>query len=270
VNCGDSNDEGAFVLDGYVFDASHRYGTDIPVNGAQISVNDSSVFSDSSGFFELEYFGSKDPIVEIIATGFTPYEEKASRMVNGAFHLIPSGQTYEDFSIINWGKDYTNPQNWHRKWNKQTEFYIIQNGASDEQIKDLITILKQDEYLKMTGGLYSSNVNVTVLNNDLNWNAKSKNGKTKIYFADGIISGGIGHSEDNGDGIIDYAEIGWDTHQEIDENIVWHELSHTVAAGGHINYREGVNSETLGGGYVYEADKKVFNCIYNSPPKRNN
>ena len=191
-------------------------------------------------------------------------------MVVGAFRLIPSGQVYEYFRIINWNSENSNPNNWHRKWSEQTEFYIMQNKASNEQINHLIPILKQDEYSKMTAGLYSSNVNITILNDDPNWNASNKKGKAKIYFSDSIIPGGIAHSEDNGDGIIDYAEIGWDTNQEMDETIIWHEISHTVAAGGHINYRESVNSEIIGGGYLYLADEKVFNCIYNSPPKRNN
>ena len=43
----------------------------------------------------------------------------------------------------------------------------------------------------MTAGLYSSNVNITILNDDPNWNASNKKEKTKIYFSDGIIPGGI-------------------------------------------------------------------------------
>lgn len=274
ISCGgDGNDDGSkgsFSISGYIFDASYHYNANIPVSGAQVRIGDSSALSDSSGFFEFEYFGYSDPIVEISAVGFQPYKEKPSRMLGGAFHLIPSGQVYEDFRIINWSTENSNPNNWHRKWNEQTEFYIIQNKASNEQIDILVSILKQDEYSKMTAGLFSSNLNITVLDDDPNWNASNKKGKTKIYFSEGIIPGGIAHSEDNGDGIIDYAEIGWNTNQEMDETIIWHEISHTVAAGGHINYRESVNSEIMGGGYVYTADEKVFNCIYNSPPKRNN
>lgn len=267
---GGGSDDGDHNISGYILDASYPTDTDIPISKAIVSVNGHSTQSDSDGFFDLDYYGSSNPIVEISAEGYHTYEEYTSRMINDAFYLIPSGQIYEDFNIINWSSERNNPNNWHRKWARQTEFYIIRNRASNEQIDQLIFILEQDEYSKMTAGLYSSNVDIKILAADPRWDINTKRGKTIIYFADGIIPGGIGYSEDGGDGTIDYAEIGWDTNQEIDENIVWHEISHTVAAGGHINYRKSVNSETKGGGYVYSEDEKVFNCIYNSPPQRDN
>jgi hypothetical protein len=271
VGCGGGGSgDGDHNISGYILDASYPANTDVPISNAIISVNVYSTQSDSHGYFDLDYYGSSNPEVKISAEGYQTYIEYADRMMNEAFYLIPSGQIYEDFNIINWSSEENNPNNWHRKWDRQTEFYIIRNNASNEQIDDLIFILKQDEYSKMTAGLYSSNVDIKILETDPKWDLNRKRGKTIIYFAGGIIPGGIGYSVDGGDGIIEFAEIGWNTNQEIDENIVWHEICHTVAAGGHINYRKSVNSETMGGGYVYNEDEKVFNCIYNSPPQRDN
>jgi len=44
-----------------------------------------------------------------------------------------------------------------------------------------------------------------------------------------------------------------------------------MTAGGHINYRQSVNNEGTGDMHKITAqDIAVFNCIYNSPPKRDN
>ncbi|MFC1651106.1 hypothetical protein ACFL2X_06005, partial [Candidatus Latescibacterota bacterium] len=256
-------------IKGYIFDASYPCGENIPIPQAIIKVDGYSAISNESGFFSLNYIGSHTPVCEIKAEKYHDYKESPFKMLNNAFYLIPSGQVYNDYAILTWDYEQSNPQNWHRKWDRQTDFYIIQNNASDEQINDLVNILKQDEYSKMTGGLFHSNININILTTDPNWNFIQKRGKTKIYFTDGIISGGIAHSEGD-NGIIDYAEIGWNTNQQISANCVWHELSHTVTAGGHINYRKSVNSERLGGGRVFPEDETVFNCIYNSCPKRSN
>ncbi|MBW1719899.1 MAG: hypothetical protein JRJ43_10140 [Deltaproteobacteria bacterium] len=255
---------------GYIYDGSYPFGQNVPIPQATITMNRQVVYSDDSGYFSINSVYDFDPTLVISAPGFHDYREKLSRSVNGAFYLIPSGQVYNDFAILTWNHAPNNTANWHRKWDRQTEFYIVKNEATDQQINTLINILNKDEYAKMTGGLYHSNTNIHILASDPNWSSKEKKGKTKICFARGIISGGIAHSEDGGDGIINYAEIGWDTSQDIDNNCVWHELSHTVTAGGHINYRKSVNSETMGGGQVFLEDEKVFNCIYNSPPKRDN
>jgi hypothetical protein len=43
-----------------------------------------------------------------------------------------------------------------------------------------------------------------------------------------------------------------------------------VTAGGHINEWPSVVSEVETTGRVTEMDEKIYNCIYNSPPLRDN
>jgi len=96
-----------------------------------------------------------------------------------------------------------------------------------------------------------------------------RDGKTVISFAPGIEFGGIAHSKDwDKDGIIHYAEITYDTNQQILPTFLWHEMAHTVSAGGHINKWPSVVSEVEGNGTIFAMDEKIFNCIYNSPPLR--
>jgi hypothetical protein len=98
-----------------------------------------------------------------------------------------------------------------------------------------------------------------------------REGKTIISFSPGIVPGGIAHSASfDGSGVINYAEITWDTGQQIGPTCVWHEMVHTVTSGGHINEWPSVVSEIEAQGIITSTDEKIFNCIYNSPPRRSN
>ena len=186
-------------------------------------------------------------------------------MVEGAFHLIPE-DLYRGVYLVLWNPEPNNPQNHHRKWEQQTEFVIVQTGASQEQIDAVLSLLATDEYRKMTGGRFTSAVQPTLV--DHKPTGHEQEGKTVISFEPGIIPGGIAHSQDR-NGVIYYAEITWNTSQVMDANIFWHEVVHTVTAGGHINEWPSVVSEVQGtGGQVKEKDEQILNCIYNSPPGR--
>jgi len=186
-------------------------------------------------------------------------------MVEGAFHLIPE-ELYRGVYLVLWNPEKSNPKNWHRKWEKQTEFVIVRTGATEQQINTLIDILATDQYRKMTGGRFTSAVKPTIV--DIKPTGPDRDGKTVISFLSGIIRGGIAHSDDRY-GAIYYAEITWDTEQVLDANIIWHEMVHTVTAGCHINEWPSVVSEVQGTrGKVTEMDEQILNCIYNSPPLR--
>jgi hypothetical protein len=185
-------------------------------------------------------------------------------MVEGAFHLIPE-DLYRGVYLVLWNPEPSNPQNWHRKWEQQTEFVIVRANASENQINAVLTILATDEYRRMTGGRFTSAVQPTVV--DRKPTGNDREGKTVISFSPGIIFGGIAHSEDR-NGVIYYAEIMWDVNQGIDPVIFWHEMFHTVTAGGHINEWPSVVSEVETTGYVTRTDEEILNCVYNSPPLR--
>jgi hypothetical protein len=144
-----------------------------------------------------------------------------------------------------------------------------EKNAGENQIKDLISILKNDKYRKLTGGRFSNAAPPMIV--DEKPIGSDREGKTVISFAPGIVFGGIAHSEDwDRDGLIHYAEITYDTNQKILPTFVWHEMAHTVSAGGHINKWPSVVSEVECNGTIFAMDEKIFNCIYNSPPLRSN
>ena len=254
------------TISGIVADCSYSYGSKVVIPNAIISYAGENITADKEGNFNLSIpVEESDPILEISAPGYMPYRERPSRIVNGAFYLIPK-DLYRGVYLVLWNPEKPNPRNLHRKWEQQTEFVIVQTGASENQINTLRSILATDEYRKMTGGRFTSKINPIIvtekpMGNDLI-------NKTVISFSSGIIPGGVAHSDDI-NGIIYYAEIIWDTSQVLDANAVWHEMVHTVTSGGHINEWPSVVSEKQGtNGKVSETDEKIFNCIYNSPPLR--
>jgi len=254
------------TIAGIVADGRYPYGSLVGIPNATIDYKEESITTDEQGYFNLTLpDDERDPILEIKAPGYIPYYEKPSHMVEGAFHLIPE-DLYRGVYLILWNPEHSNPHSRHRKWEQQTEFVIVQTGASKQQIETIINLLATDEYRKMTGGRFTSAVQPTMV--DHKPTGHEREGKTVISFAPGIIPGGIAHSEDR-NGVINYAEITWDTTQVVDANIFWHEMVHTVTAGGHINEWPSVVSEVQGtGGHVTEKDEQILNCIYNSPPGR--
>ncbi len=256
------------TVSGIVADCSFSYGSKVSIPDAIISYAGKNITTDKEGHFSLSVPDEEsDPVLEITAPGYMPYRERPSRMVNGAFYLIPK-DLYRGVYLVLWNPEKSNPRNLHRKWEQQTEFVIVQTGASEKQISTLRAILTTDEYRKMTGGRFTSKIN-PILVKEKPMGSEMVN-KTVISFSSGIELGGIAHSEDY-NGVIYYAEITWDTTQALGANIVWHEMVHTVTAGGHINEWPSVVSEIQGtDGKVSETDEKIFNCIYNSPPLRSN
>lgn len=253
------------TINGVVADGRYPYGSLVGIPNAIVSYAGTSTTSDEQGRFSLIVPSNEpDPLLEIMATGYIPYHECPSRMVEGAFHLIPE-DLYRGVYLILWNPEPSNPQNWHRKWEQQTEFVIVKSGASKEQINAVLALLATDEYRKMTGGRFTSAKQPSIV--DHKPTGSNRAGKTIISFAPGIIPGGIAHSEGR-NGVIFYAEITWDVDQVIDPIIFWHEMVHTVTAGGHINEWPSVVSEIDVTGYVTEMDEQILNCVYNSPPKR--
>lgn len=253
------------TITGIVADCQHPYGSLVAIADASVSYGGKSTTTDGQGRFSVTVPGiDPDPIFEITAPGYVPYRERASRMVEGAFHLIPK-EVYRGVYLVLWNRGRSNPQNWHRKWEKQSEFVIVRTGASEQQINTVLTLLATDEYRKMTGTRFTSAVPPSIV--DQKPTGTDREGKTVISFAPGIVSGGVAHSEDR-NGVIYYAEITWDTSQVIDRVIFWHEMLHTVTAGGHINEWPSVVSEFATTGYVTEMDEQILNCIANSPPRR--
>jgi formylglycine-generating enzyme required for sulfatase activity len=251
------------TVSGIVADCSYSYGSKVSIPNAIISYAGENITADKEGNFSFSLTGEEsDPVLEITAPGYMPYRERPSRMVNGAFYLIPKN-LYRGVYLVLWNPEKYNPQNLHRKWEQQTEFVIVQTGASENQINTLRAILAKDEYLKMTGGRFTSNITPTIVKEKPVGNDRIN--KTVISFSHG---GGGAHSEDI-NGIIYYAEIIWDTSQVLGPTVIWHEMVHTVTSGGHINEWPSVVSEVQDThGRVTETDEKIFNCIYNSPPLR--
>lgn len=252
------------TISGMVADGSYPYGSLVGIPNAIVSCAGYNSTTDQQGRFSLTIPAKEsDPILEISAPGFVSYRERPSRMVNGAFHLIPK-DLYRGFALISWSAKYNN---WHRKWEQQTEFVIVRKDASEDQINALLAILATDEYRKMTGGRFTSTEPPTLA--ERKPTGSDREGKTVISFSPDVSLGGIAHAEDR-NGIIYYGEITWNTNQVLNPAIVWHEMAHTVTAGGHINEWPSVVSEIHPPGKVTETDEKIFNCIYNSPPLRNN
>ncbi len=254
------------TVSGIVADCSYSYGSKVSIPNAIISYAGKNITTDNEGHFSLSIPDAEsDPILEITAPGYVPYRELPSRMVNGAFYLIPK-DLYQGVYLVLWNPENYNSRNLHRKWEQQTEFVIVQTGASENQINTLRAILATDEYRKMTGGRFTSKINPILVKEKPMGNEAIN--KTVISFSSGIVPGGVAHSEDI-NGIINYAEITWDTTQVLGASNIWHEMVHTVTSGGHINEWPSVVSEIQGtDGKVSETDEKIFNCIYNSPPLR--
>jgi tetratricopeptide (TPR) repeat protein len=253
-------------ISGHIYDCSYPYGANVGIANASVTYGNISASTDRTGFFSLPVTGETDPELTINATGFHAYRERSSRVVNGGFHLIPDS-VYSGMYLVVWNSEQSNPQNWLRKWDQQTQFVIVRKNASEDQIKDLVFILKNDNYRMLTGGRFSNVAPPLIV--DEKPKGSDRDGKTVISFAPGIEFGGIAHSKDwDKDGIIHYAEITYDTNQQILPTFLWHEMAHTVSAGGHINKWPSVVSEVEGNGTIFAMDEKIFNCIYNSPPLR--
>jgi len=254
------------MIEGIVADCRYPYGALIGIPNATVQFEHTMTTTDDRGHFSIMVpYADNDAFLEISAEGYVPYHEHPSRMVEGAFHLIPK-DLYRGVYLILWNAEPNNPQHWHRKWEQQTEFVIVRTGATEKQIDSVLSILATDEYRKMTGGRFTSVVPPTIV--DSKPTGSKKEGKTVISFAPGIVGGGIAHSEDNS-GVIYYAEITWNVNETVDRVILWHEMLHTVTAGGHINEWPSVVSEVQTTGYMTTTDEQALNCIYNSPPNRN-
>jgi hypothetical protein len=265
------------VVSGYVRDCSFKVGENVPVPSAEISYGNASVSTSSDGHFSLKVRG--DPELLITADGYRDYKEKPSRMVNGAFYLIP-GDVYKDLYTAVWEEQKHNTDNWMRKWTRQPEIIVAKENGTDEQVDTVVSALRSDVFNKMTGGLYSSE-NVVVLDKlpqEL-YDMKNRDGKIIIYFEEKMMHGyvvdmgGSAYSGDNGDGNITFAESVWNPLDNITKFNVFHELAHTVTGGGHINYKPSIITEVEprpDNEEPTEADYKFLNCVYNSPLKRTN
>jgi tetratricopeptide (TPR) repeat protein len=252
------------TISGYVYDCSYPYGVNAGIGGASVTYGNYTTLSDPTGFFNFTILSPPDPELEISAPGFRTYNEKPSRMVNGGFSLIPES-VYRGLYLVVWNPEKSNPGNWLKKWEQQTRFIIVRNGASDRQIEDLVTILKTDRYRNLTGGRFSSAASPLIV--DEKPASSELVGATVISFVPGTESGGIAHSDDR-DGVISSAEITFDTGKEMNPTVVWHEMAHTVTAGGHIDEWPSVVSEVENDGRIRAPDERIFNCISNSPPQR--
>lgn len=263
------------VITGYVRDCSFRVGENVPVS-AKVTYGDVSVLTSQDGYFSIKV--KSNPELLITASGFHDYREKPSRMVNNAFYLIPD-DVYKDLYTAVWEKQVHSPDNWMRKWTRQPEIIVAKEDGSDEQVNTVVSALKSDVFSKMTGGLYSSE-NIIVLDKlpqEL-YESKNREGKIIIYFAEKMMHGyvvdmgGSAYSADNRDGNITYAEMVWNPSDRFDKYNVFHELTHAITTGGHINYKPSIVSEveTTPNKEPTEADYKFLNCIYNSPLKRSN
>lgn len=256
--------ENTYTVSGYVCDGSYPYGKNVGIAKASVTYKETTVYTDAAGKFTIQVSGNKDPELTIQAPDFHPYKQKPSQMINGGFHLIPE-EIYRGVFLVVWNRESSNQNNYLRKWEKQTEFVVVKAGATEEQVNKILSLLATDEYRKMTGGRFTSSGSIKVV--DRAPGPNERDGKTVISLAKNIIEGGIAHSEDR-KGIINYAEITWNTSQKIDEAVFWHEMFHTVTAGGHINEWPSVVSERDTTGYATPKDEKILNCIYNSPPMR--
>ncbi len=252
-------------ISGTVADARYPYGALVGIAGATVAYGATSTTTDTDGSFRLDIPDEDaDPVLDISAVGYVPYRERLSRMVAGAFHLIPN-DLYRGVYLVAWQRTSNNPNNWLRKWEQQTEFVIVRSGASEQQIRTLTGILADDEYRLMTGGRFKSRKSPTIV--DSKPSGSARYGKTVISFASGISGQAVAHSEDS-NGIINYAEITWNVSQQVGRLTFWHEMVHTATTGGEINEWPSVVSEVAATGYVTKTDEEIFNCIYNSPPRR--
>jgi hypothetical protein len=266
-------------ISGAVADCRYPSGDLVGIPNARIQLGANSVSTDDNGTFQLEVAsGAKDPLLQISADGFETYTERPSRMVNGAFYLIPE-PTYKDLYSAVWERQVYNRQNWMRRWTRQPAIVIAREQGTAQQVLTVTSALRADDvFNKMTGGRYHPD-NITVLDklpSSLLVPA-NRDGKIIIYFAEQMMDGfavdmgGSAYAADHSDGDISYAEIVWPPSANVDKYTVLHELTHAIGPGGHINYRASIVSETFGstpGGEPNQADYEFLNCIYNSPLRR--
>ena len=263
------------VITGYIRDCSFKVGENIPIS-AKITYKNVTISASADGYFSLKVKG--DPELLITADGYHNYQEKPSRMVNDAFHLIPDN-VYKDLYTVVWEKQIHNSDNWMRKWTRQPEIIVVKEKGSDEQVNTVTSALRSDVFNKMTGGLYSSE-NIVILDNlpQYLYERENRDGKIIIYFAEKMMHGyvvdmgGSAYSADINDGNIVFAEMVWNPLDKFDKYNVFHELAHAITTGGHINYKASIVSEVepTPNNEPTEADYKFLNCIYNSPLKRSN
>lgn len=264
------------VVSGYIRDCSFKVGENVSIPHAKISYDDISALTSDDGYFSIKVRGDSELL--ITANGYHNYKEKPSRMVDGAFYLIPDN-VYKDLYTADWEKQKHNTENWMRKWTRQPELIVAKENGTDEQINIVVSALRSDVFNKMTGGLYSSE-NITILDRlpqEL-YEMKNRDGKIIIYFAKKMMHsyvvdfGGSAYSGDNGDGNITFAECVWNPLDNFTKYNVFHELAHVVNSGGHINYKPSIVSEVehTPNDEPTEADYKFLNCVYNSPLKRSN
>jgi hypothetical protein len=258
--------QGPIIIDGLIADCRHPYGSLVGIPDAEVRYESLVVSTKEDGSFSIAT-PSLDPEIriEITAEGYLPYIESPTSMVAGAFHLIPEDLGRGMYLLL-WKPSHDNPNNYLRRWGVQTEFVIVRTNASADQIETILEVLSTDRYSDMTGGRFTSNISVAFANRKPI--GSERDGKTVISFAHGIVPGGIAQSRDR-NGFIYYAEITWDIDQVMDANIIWHEMVHTITAGGHINEWPSVVSEVQSlHGDLSVMDIELFNCIYNSPPLR--
>lgn len=263
------------VITGYIRDCSFRVGENVPAS-AKITYKNVTVSTSDNGYFSIKVKGN--PELLITASGYHDYREKPSRMVDNAFYLIPN-DVYKDLYTVVWEKQVYNPENWMRKWTRQPEIIVAKEKGSDEQVNTVISALRSDVFNKMTGGLYSSE-NIVIFNKlpQYLYERENRDGKIIIYFAETMMGGyivdmgGSAYSADNNDGNIVFAEMVWNPSDKFSRYNVFHELTHAITTGGHINYKPSIVSEgeTTPNNEPTEADYKFLNCIYNSPLKRSN
>lgn len=276
-NNGDNSQQEERVISGYIRDCSFKVGENVSIPSAKISYGSISALTSDDGYFSIKVRG--DPELVITANGYHNYKEKSSKMIDGAFYLIPDN-VYKDLYTANWQKQKHNTDNWMRKWTRQPEIIVAKENGTDEQVNIVVSALRSDIFNKMTGGLYSSE-NITILDKlpqEL-YEMKNRDGKIIIYFAEKMMHGyvvdfgGSAYSGDNGDGNIFFAECVWNPLDNITKFNVYHELAHVVNSGGHINYKPSIITEVEPqppNGEPTEADYKFLNCVYNSPLKRDN
>ena len=263
------------VITGYIRDCSSRVGENVPVS-ARIAYGNTMVSTSNTGYFSINVEG--DPELLITARGYRDYTETPSRMVDNAFYLIPS-DVYEDLYSVVWEEQIYNTNNWMRKWTRQPEIIIAKEEGNDIYVDTVVSALSGDVFNRMTGGLYSSE-NITILDElpEELYERENRDGKIIIYFADEMmdgydVAGGAAHSIDNQDGNITFSEIVLEpSSRYVNKFTFLHELTHTITAGGHINYKASIVSEIYStpNSEPTESDYELLNCIYNSPLKRSN
>ena len=224
------------LISGVVAQCSYPNGDLIGIPNVKIQLGDISTMADDKGNFHIEVpSGEKDPILEISADVFLTYTERPSRMVNGAFYLIPES-VYKDLYTVVWELQIYNQQNWMRKWTRQPEIIIAREQGTTKQVLTVVSALIDDDvFNKMTGGLYYSN-NITILDKlpSALRSPGNRDGKIIIYFAermmggDKVDMGGSAYSADHSDGNISYTEIVWNPSDDFNKYNVLHELTHAI------------------------------------------